>query len=103
MFGEYGYTEEGKLGKPYNLRLLKRLVRDALPYRKTIVAALLLSLCLTLCDLAIPYLSKIAIDDYIRASWYRVNMHGPGDTGPAGVKDRYGPVLLRSRDTRFLF
>lgn len=103
MFGEYGYTEEGKLGKPYNLRLLKRLVRDALPYRKTIVAALLLSLCLTLCDLAIPYLSKIAIDDYIRASWYRVNMHGPGDNGPAGVKDRYGPVLLRSRDTRFLF
>ena len=76
VFGEYGYMEEGKLGKPYNFRLLKRLARYAVPYKKTIVSAFLLSILLTLCDLAIPYLSKIAIDRYILSSWYRVDMAG---------------------------
>ncbi len=68
MFGEFGYMEEGKLGKPYNFRLLKRLARYALPYKKIVVSALLLSILLTLCDLTIPYLSKIAIDRYILSS-----------------------------------
>ena len=38
MMGDYGYAEEGKLGKPYNVRLLKRLVHFARPYRKMIAA-----------------------------------------------------------------
>jgi len=74
MFGEYGYMEEGKLGKAYNFRLLKRLSRYAIPYKKLVVSALFLSILLTLCDLAIPYLSKVAIDQYILSSWYRVDV-----------------------------
>ena len=44
MFGEYGYMEEGKLGKPYNLKLLKRLLPYSAPYKKTIIGALFLTI-----------------------------------------------------------
>ena len=63
MRGDYGYMEEGELGKPYNLRLLKRLVPYALPYKKTISFGLFLSLLITLLNLAPPYLLKIAMTD----------------------------------------
>ncbi len=74
MYGEYGYMEEGKLGKPYNLRLLKRLAHYAFPYARIIFLALLLTILMTLFDLALPYISKIAIDRYILSSWYRVDL-----------------------------
>ncbi len=68
MRGDYGYTEEGELGKPYNLRLLKRLAPYALPYKKVISFGLFLSLLITLLNLAPPYLLKIALDRYILSS-----------------------------------
>jgi ATP-binding cassette, subfamily B, multidrug efflux pump len=74
MYGEYGYMEEGKLGKPYDLRLLLRLLHYALPYRRRILLALLLTMLITLLDLALPYLSKIAIDRYILASSHGVRL-----------------------------
>ena len=74
MYGEYGYMEEGKLGKPYDLRLLKRLVPYTFPYMRIILFALFLTILITLFDLALPYISKIAIDRYILSSWYRVDL-----------------------------
>jgi ABC-type multidrug transport system fused ATPase/permease subunit len=74
MYGEYGYMEEGKLGKPYDLRLLKRLAPYMFPYMRLILSALFLTILITLFDLALPYVSKIAIDRYILASWYRVDL-----------------------------
>ena len=65
MRGDYGYMEEGALGKPYNLRLLKRLAPYALPYKKVIALGLLLSLLITLLNLTPPMLLKIALDRYI--------------------------------------
>ena len=73
MFGDFGYSEEGQLGKPYNLKLLKRLAAYAFPYKKTVAAGLLFSILITLFDLAAPYLTKIAIDRYILSSWYRID------------------------------
>jgi ATP-binding cassette subfamily B multidrug efflux pump len=98
MFGEFGYMEEGKLGKPYNFRLLKRLARYALPYKKIVVSALLLSILLTLCDLTIPYLSKIAIDRYILSSWYRVDISSQKDAGRHIIQGQYGHLLKKSLD-----
>ena len=66
---DYGHMEEGHLGKPYNMRLLKRLIPYSRPYRKPIVLALALTILITLFDLAIPYLPKIAIDKYILSLW----------------------------------
>ena len=47
MYGDYGYMEEGKLGKAYNVRLLKRLAHYARPYKKIISIALLLTIMIT--------------------------------------------------------
>jgi ATP-binding cassette subfamily B multidrug efflux pump len=86
LYGEYGYMEEGKLGKPYDFGLLLRLFRYALPYKKTIAVALCLTMLITALDLALPYLSKIVIDRYILAAWYRVNLSGEaGKTLTSGI------------------
>ena len=65
MYGEYGYMEEGDLGKPYNLRLLRRLARYGRPYARVVSLALFITVIVTLAELALPYLSKVAIDRYL--------------------------------------
>jgi ATP-binding cassette subfamily B protein len=62
---DYGYFEEKKLGKPYDLRLLRRLVPFARPYSRLFAAAIVLVVLITVLDLALPYVTKIAIDRYI--------------------------------------
>ncbi len=95
MYGEYGYMEEGELGKPYNLRLLRRLLPFARPYARIILWALLLTLAVTALDLAPPYLSKVAIDRYILASWYRIEI-------PRAPEPESRPGLVEpGRDGRF--
>ncbi|MDB9822191.1 ABC transporter ATP-binding protein/permease [Deltaproteobacteria bacterium] len=74
MHRDFGYMEEGKLGKPYNLRLLKRLAGYAIPYKKTVFVCLLLAIFIAMLNLVLPYFSKIAIDRYILSSWYSVNL-----------------------------
>ncbi|MBW2204266.1 MAG: ABC transporter ATP-binding protein [Deltaproteobacteria bacterium] len=83
MFKDYGYAEEGQLGKPYNFRLLKRLARFAIAYRKSIAVF----------ALTVPYLTKIAIDQYIVASWYRIDSGRLTDPAFRDLKRRYGHLL----------
>lgn len=96
MMGDYGYAEEGKLGKPYNVRLLKRLVHFASPYRKMIVAGLFFSILVAAFDLAMPYLTKIAIDRYILSSWYAVDESRAEDSKDRRSLYRYNALLLKA-------
>jgi len=98
MFNEYGYMEEGKLGKPYNIRLLKRLAGYAIPYKKTIAIVLFLTILTTLFDLAVPYLSKIAIDRYILSCWYSVETDELTNAEAQDFFSRYGHLLEKSTD-----
>jgi ATP-binding cassette subfamily B multidrug efflux pump len=72
MHFDYGYMEDRHLGKPYHIGLLKRLLPYARAYKKSIYLALILTLVITLFDLCIPYLPKVAIDNYILSVWYPV-------------------------------
>lgn len=65
MRTDYGYFEEEKLGKPYDLRLLKRFYPFARPYRSWFTLSIVLIVVITCMELALPYLTKIAIDRYI--------------------------------------
>ncbi len=96
MMGEYGYAEEGKLGKPYNLRLMKRLLHFARPYTRMVLAGLFLSILVAAFDLCVPYLTKIAIDRYILVSWYQISgkILSHADYDP--LKERYGPLMEKS-------
>ncbi len=61
---DYGYEEE-KPGGNYDLNLLKRLFMFGKPYRRLFFWTVLLVISITLLDLSLPYITKIAIDRYI--------------------------------------
>jgi len=65
MQPDYGYFEETKLGKPYDVRLLKRLHPFIRPYRLLLFGSIVLVLLITFLELALPYVTKIAIDRFI--------------------------------------
>ena len=101
---DYGYMEEGQLGKPYNLSLLKRLIPYAWPYKKILFLALVLTLGITLFDLSIPYLPKIAIDRYILSFWYPVNQTMRSAHVAEQFKEKYGHIVkgIKSEGLGFL-
>ncbi len=65
MRPDYGYFEESQLGKPYDVKLLKRLYPFIHPYKLMILWSIVLVLGITALDLALPYVTKVAIDRYI--------------------------------------
>ncbi|UCD90967.1 MAG: ABC transporter ATP-binding protein [Desulfobacterales bacterium] len=65
MRTDFGYFEEKQLGKPYDVKLLKRLLPFTTPYKRLLVYSILLVVVITLLDLSLPYVTKIAIDRHI--------------------------------------
>jgi ATP-binding cassette subfamily B protein len=65
MHPDFGYFEEAKLGKPYDIKLLKRLYPYTRPYRLLLFWSIGLVLLITALDLALPIVTKVAIDRYI--------------------------------------
>ena len=65
MHPDYGYFEESKLDKTYDVQLLKRLLPYTRPYRRLLLWSIGLVVLITLLELALPYVTKIAIDRHI--------------------------------------
>ena len=59
------YHEEEILGKAYDSRLMKRLLKYLRPYRGLVILCMFILIISSLAQLAAPYLTKIAIDKYI--------------------------------------
>ncbi len=57
--------QEEILGKAYDARLMKRLIRYLKPYRKWVIIAIILTIGVAMLSTVRPYLTKIAIDSYI--------------------------------------
>ncbi len=57
--------QEEILGKAYDARLMKRLIRYLKPYNKLVIVAIILTVGVALLSTVRPYLTKIAIDNYI--------------------------------------
>ena len=111
-----GFFEEKKLGKSYDTRLLKRLFPFLKPYHLMILVSIFLVMLITLLDLAIPYVTKIAIDQYIvpkvdsgvlkpdrpdaAQAPSRYLKVAPGNPGVQIIIDRY-PELFE-KDDRFI-
>jgi ATP-binding cassette subfamily B multidrug efflux pump len=62
---DYGYFEEKQLGKPYDVKLLRRLYPFTKPYKFLFLCSIVLVVFITFLDLSLPYVTKIAIDRYI--------------------------------------
>jgi ATP-binding cassette subfamily B multidrug efflux pump len=100
---DYGYMEDQHLGKPYNFGLLKRLIPYARSYKKIIFIALVLTLLITLFDLSIPFLPKIAIDKYILSFWYPVRQKAAPGTLVYQFIQRYGHLIESSENDEIGF
>ncbi|MFC1863068.1 ABC transporter ATP-binding protein [Thermodesulfobacteriota bacterium] len=98
MRDDFGYMEEGKLGKPYNVKILKRLLPYSFPYKKIILASLCLALVISVFDLALPYLSKVAIDRYILSSWYLVKLSDMEENDRQEFLKEYGKYIEKSEE-----
>ncbi|MDO9567357.1 MAG: ABC transporter ATP-binding protein [Candidatus Desulfaltia sp.] len=65
MRTNFGYFEEKQLGKPYDMKMLKRLYPFTKPYKLLVSGSIMLVVLIAFLDLSLPYLTKIAIDRYI--------------------------------------
>jgi ATP-binding cassette, subfamily B, multidrug efflux pump len=122
MLNDFGYFEEDKLGKPYDIKLLKRLYPFSKPYRYLLFASVILVVFITLMDLAIPYVTKIAIDRYIVPAFNNQNSESGllktdseleggsdriykadlSDPNIAHVVEKYGPLFTIHENTAII-
>lgn len=65
------FQEDEVLGKAYDARLMKRLLRYVKPYRYYIIIAILLNILTAALEPLRPYLTKIAVDNYIAKNDYK--------------------------------
>src|SRR5262245_25074167 len=65
--GTASHHEEEALGKAYDARLMRRLLRYLKPYKLPVAAALLMLLALAGAEVAGPWLTQKAIDEAIPA------------------------------------
>ena len=97
MHSDFGYFEEKKLGKAYDLKLLKRLYPFTQPYRLLLFWSVVLVLFITVLDLALPYVTKVAIDQYIVP---RIEPADPRTSRQTELKGRYLTVALSDPEAR---
>lgn len=85
--------DDDVVGKAYDARLMRRLLRYLKPYRPAVAGALLAILAHSLLQLAPPYLTRLAIDRYIV----------PGDlAGLGGLAGLFLLVLVASFALEFV-
>ncbi|MFW6054467.1 MAG: ABC transporter ATP-binding protein [Thermodesulfobacteriota bacterium] len=77
MNTESEFFAEQHLEEKYNLRALGRLLPFVKPYRGLVIITMILVALFTVCELAIPYFSKVAIDSFIVPGYQEA---GPGDS-----------------------
>jgi len=63
-------SEDEVLGKAYDAKLMKRLLSYVKPYKHFVIFAILLNVVVAALGPVRPYLTKIAVDDYIAHSDY---------------------------------
>jgi len=98
MYTDFGYMEEGKLGKPYDLKLMARLGEFLKPYWTLMALSLLLVLIMAGLDLFIPYLTKEAIDRYIVVAAREVVLKEGSSSEEHRFRSQYGQVLLPKKE-----
>ena len=95
--------EEGKLGKPYDLKLMARLGKFLRPYWALMVLSLLFVLIMAGLDLLIPYLTKEAIDRYIVVTAREVVLREDRSPEEDRFWNQYGQKLVPKKEKgRFL-
>ena len=98
MYPDFGYMEEGKLGKAYDLKLMARLGAFLKPYWILMSLSLLFVLIMASLDLVIPYLTKEAIDRYIIDYAREIVLKEDGSPKEEEFWNRYGKDLVPQKE-----
>ena len=64
----HDYYDDDVLGKPYDARLVRRLITYIRPYARHVGVAVVILVFVAGFELALPYITRLAIDDYIVAT-----------------------------------
>jgi len=91
------FHQEDVLGKAYDARLMRRLLRYARPFTGWMVAAFALILLITASELVRPYIVRIAIDEHLLAFEEPLAAFAPGTEPAPGVLWN-GYVLVKESD-----
>ncbi len=98
MYADFGYMEEGKLGKPYDLKLMVRLGSFLRRYWFLMSLSLFIVLIMAGLDLVIPYLTKEAIDRYIVTSAREVILRRDGSPEERRLLQQFEKDLIPMRE-----
>ncbi len=98
MYPDFGYMEEGKLGKPYDLKLMTRLGEFLRPYRILMALSLLFVLIMAGLDVLIPYLTKEAIDRFIVVTSREVILNEEDSPEKQRFWSQYGQKLIPQKE-----
>lgn len=116
MQSNYSHFQEDKLGQQYDVKLLKRLIPFGRKYQWYFFATVFLVILITLLDISIPYVTKIAIDRYIvpnvglsesskkegmdlRSGLYPVDLK---DASAAAVVEKYSSLFTIEKNIAFI-
>ena len=96
----YNPRDDEVLGKAFDLRLMRRLLRFLVPYWHMFTVCVLLTVILTGIQLGLPYITKIAIDQFLTLPDAIVTLPAPPTTGnPVALGDGRYLVNLQRVDT----
>jgi len=96
------YHEEEVLGKPYDSRLMKRLLKYVRGYWRLVAVSILLLLVITGFDLSLPYLTKVAVDRHIVVTHRLLDFRGKDELFQEEVLKRHGENLIPVEDGLWL-
>src|SRR5689334_10681958 len=92
-------VQEEVLGKAYDSRLMRRLLRYMRPYRRLVAGAVLCLLLYSMLQVCAPLLTKIAVDKYLNPAphsqtWLSQYLSPSAYVGLAQISVLYLLVLL---------
>ena len=94
MHGNSDLLQEEALGRPYDLKLVRRFLTFFRPYRLFIILVVILILFVTVFDLILPYLTKIGIDRYVFPSTRRIEFTNATSIYAEEFKRIYALILI---------
>jgi ABC-type multidrug transport system fused ATPase/permease subunit len=88
------FLEEDRLGKALDVRLLRRMLRYLKPYWRLFLAAFLLAGGITVLEISLPYITKLAIDSALTPPYLAVR--APAPPIPNAIPVEPGRYLVRA-------
>lgn len=95
-------SREDDLGKVYDARIMRRLLRYARPYALWLLLALLLAALLSGSQILLPYLSKIGIDSYIVVKGRLLDLTPLSEEERGTFTEKYRDRLTRVSDVQYV-